>query len=84
MEFDQGSDSFIKRVAKLLGVGPECLLAGLWKRTHNIKGTLFTRKMDKNEWQLARAGLALHEDCLHGRQKSEQSSSCSYSCIHVS
>ena len=58
MTYDWPHDHCMGRVAKLLGVGQSCLLAGLWKRTHNIKGTLITRNLDEKEWQLAKTGLA--------------------------
>ena len=58
MEYGWRGDHTVGRVATLLGVNHDCLVGGLWRRTHHVRGTLVTRDLDQGEWEVARRGLA--------------------------
>ena len=58
MWYERQADHCVGTVARLLGVEQDCLLDGLWKKTHRVNGTSFERNLDEKEWEMARAGLA--------------------------
>ena len=58
MSYEGKADHCVGTVARLLGVEQDCLVDGLWRKSHLVNGTLFKRNLDEKEWELARAGLA--------------------------